>query len=1742
VLPFASVLLALFEMPLTAAAVAGGAVSVPIIIHLLNRRRFRVVHWAAMRFLLSAQRKNARRMRLEQLILLVARCLILLLTALAMMAVTPWAEGVWRWLNPAGGKGILAGGARTHKVLVLDGSFSMGVKMGDTTAFERARALAAQLVEEGNGNDACSVVLMAAPPRRIVPRPSEDSRKVAAEVRALKMTHGNADLPATLATVASLLRETPGKFTNREVYFLTDLQRSGWISPRPGDLTPALTAFKETRARAIFVDVGQDGLSNLAVTGLELGEPIATTSGETRILTTLFNHGDSRDDVNVRLFVGKARAASGEKPLAVRQVAEQTVRARRNQQTPVPFVYRFPAPGDYLIQVQVGHDALELDDTRSAVVRVRNDVPVLLVDGKPASELFDRAAQWLRVALNPFDEGERTPASIAARPRTINARQLSDAGMGDLTSYDAVYLCDVPLVGTNEVKRLEAHVRRGGALVVCLGPQVDVNNYNDLLYRNGEGLLPARLTDRLQSASKGYAYQLAMPPEADRRDPLRLFQDAAARERLLMPHFTAFVPTELVKVGAPAGATSLSVHGAAPRLVLNFAPVPLPGRSAAAVRSPSPPPGGPAIIEWRPLLPGRSGEQSRTGEEGASPSRLAVPSSRGRVVLITTPVNSDWSNWPASPAFPPLMQEILYHAAAARLRERALLVGEPIELHRADTATGVEATVLVPRDPFDTAPPEDDSRRRIASQPLADGSVLRFGDTDVSGVYTLVVGQKPAEHLFAVNVPASSEDQQHSESNLARTSKEELERTYPEWDLQVVTELGQVKHAQAQSAAGEVIYTPQGGGIAHILLLVVLFLVLAEVVMAWQFGHYSSAGALTGEMVTRKAGAWQVLAWASPWLLFAFLSVIAFVLIHDAWTGDFLGFLPDAVRGVAERALNIAPPAPGEGSRWRLEYTSFLWSPRADVWLAGAVAVLAVAGVAVVYAVEGNDTSRAVRVLFVALRAGILLLLLAVFLPQLKLYFERQGWPDVVILIDDSQSMSSHDVYRDDAVRKAADALAKKAEMSEDEKQALARAVAVRAEVAKASRLRLAQTYLLQGGDDRLQALLARRKVRLHVYRCSTRAHRLAEVTGADEVKKATDAIAALEASPAHDTSQLGTAVRQVLNDFRGSSLAAVVMLTDGVTTEGEDLASVSRYAAHMGVALYFLGVGDSHEVRDLYLHDLQAEDSIFVNDRIIFRVNLTAQGFKNLTIPVTLHEKGKERVLFRKEVTVGDNGTVKVQLEHRPTEPGEKTYVVRVPVQPDEIDRDNNALEKTIFVRETKQVRVLYVEGYRRYEYQYVKTLLERESARLKGNKSIHLRVLLLDADSDFPLEDRTAIGSFPTPFRNAEDHKKDDDLWSYDVVILGDVDPEPRGDNKMTEHLKNVAELVRERGGGLLLLAGERFGPRAYKNSPLKDVLPIDVTGAAPANNDNEEGITDSYRAELTSIGRMHPIFSFVPDEKENEEIWSKLKEFFWCADGYVPKRAAEVLAVHPQLRSGDRKNSKHPLVVQGFAGSGRCMFFGFNETWRWNWREDQAHYNHFWIQTMRYLARSKVGRLELRLDRQTPYRRGEPIKMTVRFPDDDRPPSPRTEVKVVVERRGGGAAGVETRSVKLSKLEGSRGTYEAVLTQTPEGDYRFWLAEPSARPRPQIESKVLAPPGEMERLRMNQAEMEQAARDTQGKFYNLATADRLLDELPTGHRVPVNAPGPPFLLWNSVFAFILFLALFSSEWLLRKLKNLL
>src|SRR5438132_2474096 len=627
------------------------------------------------------------------------------------------------------------------------------------------------------------------------------------------------------------------------------------------------------------------------------------------------------------------------------------------------------------------------------------------------------------------------------------------------------------------------------------------------------------------------------------------------------------------------------------------------------------------------------------------------------------------------------MQELLRFSVAGRLREHAGTVVDVLEEFLPVGNSGLDVTIHTP----------DDKVESTRTQDREEGSILRWSATDTSGVFRAVIGRDPHDHLFAVNVPTTTDSQQACESDLARTNAEELRTTFPGWDLQLVTDPRDVVHS-----GGPVIETTEntsgglGMAVARGLLLAMLVLLLAEVVLAWKFGHYSAVMGRTEAPTPAARVIPMMVAGAAAAL---FLAVGA-VLVHAAWTGDFLGFLPEGFRRTIETALDITPPAPGEGTHWRLEFLPYLWSAAADPWLAGIIAVGSAVLVVLIYLQEGHTAAPPYKLFLAGLRMCFLLMTLTVFLPQIRLWFERQGWPDVAIIIDDSRSMSATDRYQDPRVAEAAERLGKLANLSTPE------------------RLQLAQALLTQGDPHWLETLLMHHQVKVHVYHCSGRSERLQDLTDGDDVEQLGAAVNAVRELRAEgDSSQLGAAVRQVLNDFRGSSLSAVVMLTDGVTTDGEDLPQVSRYAAQMGVPLYFVGIGDSHELRDLYLHDLQVEDSVYVNDRVVFEARLTGQGYSDKTVNITLKEKGKDKVLDSQLVRVDPQGKpVKFRLAHVPTEPGENVYVLEVPPEPDETQTDNNKLERSVFVRESKLIKLLYVEGYARYEYRFIKTLLERQ------------------------------------------------------------------------------------------------------------------------------------------------------------------------------------------------------------------------------------------------------------------------------------------------------------------------------------------------------------------------------------------------------------------------------------------------
>ena len=202
----ASPALAVFT-PAAAAGAAAAAVAVPLVDHLLFRKRYQIVQWAAIRFLAVAERRHRR--RIDQWLLLAARALALLLAVFSLAAATDWAEEAWQRIKP-GAPQAVASGVRTHHVLVVDGSMSMTCRTADgPTRFEKARAKAQELVAGGRPGDGYTVLFLGAAPQAVVPGPSNAAGEVLDQLAQLRPTHAAADGAAVLPLVADALGRSP---------------------------------------------------------------------------------------------------------------------------------------------------------------------------------------------------------------------------------------------------------------------------------------------------------------------------------------------------------------------------------------------------------------------------------------------------------------------------------------------------------------------------------------------------------------------------------------------------------------------------------------------------------------------------------------------------------------------------------------------------------------------------------------------------------------------------------------------------------------------------------------------------------------------------------------------------------------------------------------------------------------------------------------------------------------------------------------------------------------------------------------------------------------------------------------------------------------------------------------------------------------------------------------------------------------------------------------------------------------------------------------------------------------------------------------------------------------------------------------------------------------------------------------------------------------------------------------------
>lgn len=425
----------------------GLAAVVPIIIHLWSRQKYDEIAWAAIDHLLAAVRKNAKRLQLEQLILLAVRTAILLLFAAAL------ADPVISSFATLGGATEEFG--NTHTMLVLDASYSMDYRQQEASRFERGVKLAKDIVCNSQQGDAFTLLRMTDEPSATIGSAAYDNDDVITEIDAMQRSDGGADLLATLTVVRDTIehvRESEPRLTKHRVCFITDLGRTTWGAVSDDAVRSALGEIA-TMAQLELLNVGSIAAENATITHLSTKQNVATLTHPVQFQVELENRG-SEDIVNqtVSLFVDGER------------VWDRQIDIPARGQASVATQHIFRVAGQHGIEARLAHDSLAADNHRWLSLAVREAIKVLCVEGKFG------AARNVALALSPDNT-----ASSHIQVTTGSENALLEE---DLHQYDAVFLSNVGRFAAAEAKLLEEYVQAGGGLVIFLGDQVQPENYN----------------------------------------------------------------------------------------------------------------------------------------------------------------------------------------------------------------------------------------------------------------------------------------------------------------------------------------------------------------------------------------------------------------------------------------------------------------------------------------------------------------------------------------------------------------------------------------------------------------------------------------------------------------------------------------------------------------------------------------------------------------------------------------------------------------------------------------------------------------------------------------------------------------------------------------------------------------------------------------------------------------------------------------------------------------------------------------------------------------------------------------------------------------------------------------------------------------------------------------------------------------------------------------------------------------
>jgi len=474
--------------------------SLPVIIHLLNRRRFKQMEWAAMDFLLKAAVRNRKRVRLENLLLLLLRTAVVLMLILAVAR--PFTRSQDALASIFGSEGA------TERIIILDDSHSMRAGQGNRSAFDVAKQLTRKLItrlHEEKSDDRITLVLASDPRGGVEGSQSvlaarDDAMRLAGRIARLKPTDGVFDVAATIDAVLEMAAEEDKRLA---LDIVSDFRRRDWTDA-DGTMAPpvveAMTRFTE-RGEIRLVDVGSSPVPNMGIVELRSRDRAVVAGVPTTFVALVKNHGPEPVDgrkVQVTFQFGDIRLD----PVWL----EGTLQPGETAEVTQEFTFRTRGPT--VVEARLPTEILPGDDARRLVVHVRKSMRFLLVDGETDPEAYRGESDFLAAALMP-------PGNVVSG---IEVEIVAEQAFHErhLETADGVFLLNVYRLPEERRNALEEYVRSGGGLVFFLGDQVDPAVYNAGFYGTGDeagkGLSPLYL---LEPEGRSDNYVTMAPPSLD---------------------------------------------------------------------------------------------------------------------------------------------------------------------------------------------------------------------------------------------------------------------------------------------------------------------------------------------------------------------------------------------------------------------------------------------------------------------------------------------------------------------------------------------------------------------------------------------------------------------------------------------------------------------------------------------------------------------------------------------------------------------------------------------------------------------------------------------------------------------------------------------------------------------------------------------------------------------------------------------------------------------------------------------------------------------------------------------------------------------------------------------------------------------------------------------------------------------------------------------------------------------------